>query len=581
LPSSVSNLNPLIEFEPTFGTGMYYAVGVGAINTQHQYNVVDTLSAQKGSHSLKFGVDFRRLSPYVNNFNSYAMVPLFPDIPSLEAGNTSLTFVENFAPDTFLFHNLSFFGQDTWRVNPRLTLTYGLRWDMDFAPTTESAPGFAAVTGFSYSDVSNLALAPSGTRIFGTRYGSFAPRIGAAYQISQRPDHSLVFRGGFGVFYDMVSTEAFDIDVLVAYPFFGSKAVADTPFPTLPSVAAPAPIVPPDAAQGTLVGFDPHLNVPYTLEWSAALEQGLGKDQTLTVSYIGSSGRRLLATEALTSPNANYVSADLIGNAGTSSYNALQGQFQRRLSKGLQAIGSFTWSHSIDDGSYGAYTNGGFASVNLNKGDSDYDVRRAFSAALTYDVPTISTNAFAKAILGGWSSENIFQIHSAPPINVVDAGFFALTHQNSSIVVTPDLVPGQPVYLYGPQYPGGKALNPAAFMSPPVDPVSGVPTRQGDLGRNSLRGFGVTQWDFAVHRDFPLRERLKLQFRAEMFNVLNHPNFGPFDTNFGINDPFFGKSTTMLGQALLTQGIIGNGGQSTLYQLGGPRSIQLALKLMF
>jgi hypothetical protein len=580
-PASVAGDNPLLEFEPSFGTGMFYAIGVGAINTQHQYNVVDTLSVQRGPHSLKFGVDYRRLSPYVSNFNSYASVPVFADIASLESGNTSFTFVDSWAPDTFLFHNLSAFGQDTWRVNPRLTLTYGLRWDVDFAPTTENNPQFAAVTGFSYSNPSNLALASPGTPIFNTTYGSFAPRVGVAYQISQKPEHTLVLRSGFGVFYDMVSTEAFDIDVLVAYPFFGGNTFTNTPFPTLPAVAAPPAIIPPNASQGTLVGFDPHLNVPYTLEWSAALEQGLGKDQTFTLSYLGSSGRRLLATEAITAPNANYAAADLVGNAGTSSYNALQAQFQRRLSKGLQTLLSYTWSHSIDDGSYGAYTNGTFANINVNKGDSDYDVRNTFSGALTYEVPVPSRNAFVKAIMGGWSSENIIQVHSAPPINVVDAGFFALTRQNSSIVVTPDVVAGQRLYLYGPQYPGGKALNPGAFTSPPVDPTTGNPQRQGDLGRNSLRGFGLTQWDFAIHRDFALREKLKLQFRAEMFNVLNHPNFGPFDTNFGINDPNFGKSTAMLGQTLQTQGVIGNGGLSPLYQLGGPRDIQLALKLSF
>ena len=106
-----------------------------------------------------------------------------------------------------------------------------------------------------------------------------------------------------------------------------------------------------------------------------------------------------------------------------------------------------------------------------------------------------------------------------------------------------------PFYIYGPEYPGGKALNPNAFTNPPVDPTTGLPTRQGDLGRNALRGFGLTQWDFAVHRDFPIREALKLQFRAEMFNVLNHPNFAPYDTNFGVGDPYFGQATEMLGQS--------------------------------
>jgi hypothetical protein len=123
------------------------------------------------------------------------------------------------------------------------------------------------------------------------------------------------------------------------------------------------------------------------------------------------------------------------------------------------------------------------------------------------------------------------------------------------------------------------AFNPAAFVNPPVDPNTGLPLRQGNVPRNFLRGFGATQWDFAIHRNFPIHESLKLQFRAEMFNFLNHPNFGSPNNGFGF--PGFGVSTEMLGQYLASPGSVGSGGFSPLYQIGGPRSIQLALKLQF
>jgi hypothetical protein len=118
-------------------------------------------------------------------------------------------------------------------------------------------------------------------------------------------------------------------------------------------------------------------------------------------------------------------------------------------------------------------------------------------------------------------------------------------------------------------------------MDPPVDPTSGNPIRQGTLGRNALRGFGATQWDLAVHREFPIWESLYLQFRAEMFNVLNHPNFGPPSSSFGF--PGFGVATQMLGQSLNSgfSGNLGNGAFDPLYQIGGPRSVQFALKLSF
>lgn len=220
----------------------------------------------------------------------------------------------------------------------------------------------------------------------------------------------------------------------------------------------------------------------------------------------------------------------------------------------------------------------------MNRGSSDFDIRNTLSVAFTYDVPAPKINAFASAILSGWSLQNIVFARSAPPAYVSDGNFFFFAN-NVVANIRPDLVPGQPVYLYGPQYPGGKAFNPAAFTDPPSAPIGPncpfglCPTRQGTTPRNFLRALGATQWDFAVHRDFPIHESLKLQFRAELFNVLNHPNFGAPNGIFGTSS--FGLSSQMLGQSLTGFGGGGSGGLNPLYQLGGPRSIQLALKLQF
>jgi hypothetical protein len=573
IPAGINVDNMLINYYIIEGN-MYLAAGRNSANWQHQYNWVDTLSIQEGTHSLKFGADYRRLTPYFKP-PLYIQEPAFATVADAEVGNAEFIFQGTETKATFLFQNLGVFAQDTWKVNPRLSLTYGLRWDVDFTPSSESGPSFPSVTGFSLNNLSNLALGPTGAPIFSTKYGNVAPRVGIAYQLSQDPNRGTVLRGGFGVFYDLATSTAGSVGVF-SYPF----ETYILPPGTYP-LAAPVlpPIIPPGPTQGTLIAFDPGLTLPYTLEWSFAAEQALGPSQTFTASYIGSAGRRLLATESITNPNPNYAAADLIANGGKSNYNALQAQFQRRLSQGFQALASYTWSHSIDDGSYGEYANGSIANANINKGNSDFDIRQTFSAALTYDLPALKVNRFAGALLHGWSFENILQVHSAPPVEVVDGLFAALTKQNSSILVRPDVVPGQPLYLYGSQYAGGKALNPNAFMNPPTDPVSGEPLRQGDLGRNALRAFGLTQWDFALHRDFPIREGIRLQFRAEMFNLLNHPNFAPFDTSFG-TDPLFGLSTASLGQYLVGP-TAGNGGYSSLYNLGGPRSIQLALKLFF
>jgi hypothetical protein len=112
-----------------------------------------------------------------------------------------------------------------------------------------------------------------------------------------------------------------------------------------------------------------------------------------------------------------------------------------------------------------------------------------------------------------------------------------------------------------------------------VDPSTGLPIRQGDLGRNGLRALALRQWDFAVRREFPIHEQIKLQFRADLFNMLNHPNFGPFNNSFTNGNVFFGQSTSMLNQSL--GGEAGTGTQNPLYTPGGPRSGELALKLIF
>jgi len=579
----------LVFYVTSLGNNPSISAGAGAHNKQQQINLVDSLSLQKGSHSLKFGIDYRRLSPLYDNV-PYLQNDTFADIPSADTGTLYYGAVESSLPVSFLFRNLGVFAQDTWHIVPRLTMTYGLRWDVEFVPSSD--PEFPAVTGFDLSNLSNLALLPAGTPPYKTEWGNIAPRMGLAYQVSANQSWQTVLRGGLGVFYDLAASEAGNTLGGLTYPFGSLGFIAGIPyggtatFPLSAANAAPAPIVPPNAGTG-LYAFDPNLTSPYTLEWNVAVEQALGQQQTMTVSYIGAVGRRLIQSAEIFGPNPNLGFAELIANQGASDYNALQLQFQRRLSRGLQVFASYSWSHSIDTGSAGSPGSGSNAlsalNSNVNRGPSDFDIRNAFSTGLTYDVPAPKGNAFAHTILRGWSTENIIQARSAPPVDVYYADLGQLSN-GFYTNVRPDVVAGQPFYLYGPQYPGGKAFNLAAFSSPPLDPVTGYPDNQGNLPRNALRGFGMSQWDFAVHREFPIHESLKLQFRAEMFNVLNHPNFGPPVGNLGgpgVLNPQFGQSIQLLGQSLAGTYGVGSGAFNPLYQVGGPRSIQLALKLLF
>lgn len=559
--------------------------GQGQTTVQRQINLVDALAVQKGPHRLKFGVDFRRLSPLLQVV-SYGQDVSFLDVPSAANGNLFITSLTTGHSATLLFRNLGAFAQDTWQVMPRLTLTYGLRWDVDFAPSSVNGPSLVSVTGFDLNDLSGLALAPAGAPLFRTSYGNVAPRVGVAYQLSQSPDWQTAVRGGFGVFFDLATQEVGNNIFGAQYPFGANSTTFGGVFPLSAAASAPPPVEPPNAGNGgVLDAFDPNLKLPYTLEWNATIEQALGRQQTLSVAYVGSAGKRLIQTAVILAPNPNFAEAQLVSNATSSDYNSLQLQFQRRMVQGLQVLASYSYAHSIDEGSAGsAY--GNFANLlaqglspDANRGPSDFDIRHAFSAGLTYDIPVPNANAVVRDLLGGWSTENFILARSAVPVNIQDIDFSQIN--GAFAAIRPDVVPGQPLYLYGSQYPGHKAFNPAAFMSPPTSTSPGVPLRQGNLGRNALRGFGATQWDFAVHRTIPVHDTLKIQFRAELFNVLNHPNFAPPLPYFGFGG--FGVSTEMLGQYL--SGGFGSsasaGALSPLYQLGGPRSIQVALKLIF
>jgi hypothetical protein len=571
-----------------------FTTGPVVHNLQRQWNVVDTVTAQKGSHSLKFGVDYRRLTP-LSDPSRYAQLGLLLDVPSAQEGQLIESIAVASQGATLLFRNLSLFAQDSWRASNRLNLTYGLRWDTDFAPVSVSGPSLVSATGFNPSDLSNIALAPSGTPPFHTNFRNFAPRFGAAYQIAQQPNWALVARGGFGVFYDLATSETANI-IMARYPFEGSQNTQlGGTFPLGASASAAPPIAPPSSTSpGDGLFFNPNLKSPYTLEWNVALEQALGRQQSLSITYVGAAGRDLLQPNTLFHPNPEFRFATFVSNTATSDYHALQARFERRLSRGLQVFSSYTWAHSIDTGSAGSFNFSSNESSGLgnpgNRGPSSFDIRHAFSTGITYAIPSVDVHPIVRQITRGWSVQSIFEAHTALPVDVSVPRFQQLAN-NLGTDVRPDVLPGIPLYLYGSQYPGGKAFNdtPGAgtcsdgtpsvgpFCAPAAD-ANGNPSHQGDLGRNALRGLGMFQWNLGVHRDFPIHESLALQFRAEMFNVLNHPNFAP--PSGGLGSTGFGRSSQILSD-YLGGGAGFAGGFNSLYQVGGPRSMQFALKLSF
>jgi hypothetical protein len=325
-----------------------------------------------------------------------------------------------------------------------------------------------------------------------------------------------------------------------------------------------------------------------------ALEQTLSPNQTFKISYLGSAGRRLLRDDIINHPSATLPNLYLTTNKGYSNYNALQLQFQRRLSRNLQALVSYNWSHSLDlnssDYAFDVYSNGaGIPSqvynIRRDYGNSDFDIRQSFSAAVTYNIPAANIrNSLAHVLLRNWSIDSINSARTGTPFNVLyspatDEAF--VNGQSTPALFRPDQVSGQPVWLNDHNAPGGKELNPAAFAIPSA-------FGQGSEGRNNIRGFPLLEMDLAVRRQFNITEKVRLQFRAEGFNIINHPNFGNPLNNIGTCSlgapcaPVFGWGTSqaMLNQSLGSSNYDG-GSLGSLYQVGGPRSFQLSARLQF
>jgi hypothetical protein len=573
-PSGFSSANgAFLMFIPGAGE---YGQGKLATDEQRQINLVDNLSLTLGSHQLKFGVDYRWLSPFSNPF-SYRQYAQFsgvtcPAMPpctgSAVSGTAQLAEASAFQGDALLTRNFSFYGQDTWKITPRFTITYGLRWDIN-PPLRGKNLSNDPFTVDGLNDPATMTLAPRGTPLYQTTYGNVAPRLGLAYQIIQKPNWDTVLRAGFGIFYDLGSGSLGGVSSY--FPYSANNIIASAPFPLSPQNAAP-PALTVNPPVGTINIADPNLKLPRSYQWNVALEQSLGGSQSLSITYIGAIGRDLLRVTDLFNPNPNFQYVGITDNSATSNYNALQLKFGRRLSRGFQGLASYTFSHSIDNASTDAFANylntpAALGSPNIDRGDSDFDIRHSFTAGVTYNLPAPGSDKVVHAIFGDWSLDSFVMARSAPPVDIVGSQIFV---DGVTVMPRPDVVPGMPLVLYGPQYPGGKAFNPVVFTPAPAG-------QQGDFGRNVLRGFGAWQADLALQRQFPVTEKLNLRFRAEFFNIFNHPNFG--SPNNTIGSPLFGQSTQTLASSLGSGGA--NGGFNSLYQVGGPRSIQLALKLQF
>ena len=635
-----------------------------ANNGNDQLNIIDNFGWVKGSHRFKFGVDFRQFDPAYDqaNFNenntfgqTTTALPGFPSIqnvcplsvlpagvsatvPGYICGQATTSNLQHNFIQHFRYRQFSSFAQDTWKMSKRLTLTYGVRWEINPAfQWTSHNPGFSVQSStFNLSNLRGININPFGTSPYPTTWGNFSPRAGLAYHLSDSPKWGRVLRIGYGLFYDTGA----QVGASLSNPFNGRfnnvGAGASSPIVQYPITLANAAYVTPPAARLTLPVsnggtdnlIDPHFKLPYVHQINVTFEQQLGARQSLTASYVGALGRRLMgslvypandgnpAVFAQINPLTGVATPDalvILGNYSTSSYHSLQTRFQRQFAGGMSALASYTWSHSIDDAS----VNGQVATTTLPtaaslasglplallRASSDFDVRQNLALSLVYDIPS-PTNSIARAILGHWSFDPIYHYQTAVPIDLLTGVTGALGA--TAYAERPNLIGGVPVYVYGPGCaaqnkgqgcPGGVELNTAAvsasaaaaagclaptatnakgaFCTPA--PVGGQAV-SGNLGRNVVRGLPLQELDFSLHRDFHIREQIRIRLQADMFNVFNHPSFGSEGAT--LNGATFGTITSMANSSLGATSSAGSG-FNPIFNTGGPRNFQFALKLFF
>ncbi len=545
-----------------------HIVGVGdsesntnsASGSVHQWNLRDNFNVQAGRHLIKLGVDERRIASHLHPA-ALSVQADFLDLDSMLNNAVSALVVTATNPANPILNQFSLFAQDDWKMSKALSLSLGLRWDLAPPPKGEDGQDAYTILG-DVNTPASLRVAPRGTPLWHTGWYNFAPRAGVAWAENSEPGKELIVRAGGGVFFDTSNQPA--LRAFSGLGFANSIHFAGQPLPVTPAELNVLPPGSPPYGGTNAFDFPTHLQLPYSWQWDFAVEKALGRSQTLTASYVGASGQRLLEEQRrnVNQANPNFGDITFYPPGLTSSYQAMQLKFQRSLVQGVQTLVSYTWAHALDYGS----TDPAFPLIH---GNSDLDVRHNVEAAVSWDVPRPSGSYRKRNLLGGWRIDGRLLARTGFPVDL-GGNFFLDPITGNTYTSGVDLTPNMPLYLHGSGFPGGRIFNGGINAA---NPAFSVPQgdAQGDAPRNLVRGFSALQGNAGVRRAFQFHDSLNFQIGAEMFNVTNHPNFGYIDPY--LPDLLFGQPTKLLNQSF--------GPTGSVYQQGGPRSMQISLRLTF
>jgi len=552
------------------------------------YSIDQKFSRHLGRHLFKFGGRYvRTVGSRTNPENPLYTFNNLADLAANIPGTVTITFGSH-GPHSSRMFEFGFFGQDDFRVNSRLVLNLGMRYDFYsnnvVKPTGDVPVGIVNLSPATDLHKFNFGPArPLDNPVENDGWANLGPRLGFAYDFDGKG--KTVVRGGFGVLFagqvpalyrQSVSHPVVPFRIIysaaeaqrlgIRYPFYAEEVL---------------PIAERDvAASGRTLIFsvlDPELQNPYTMNFQLNVQRSLGQDLMLEVGYVGVRGvkfplqRRFNLPDRITGerPNPQIIPGGFyVDNSESTVYHSLQTSLRKRFTRGLSFDAHYTYGKALafSGGDVGVYYGTDvnenviqdFFNLATDRGPSTGDVTHRFIADTIYRLPELKDWGFAplRQALGGWQISGIFTARSGSPV-------FITQSCSNSYHCRPDYVGGDTVMKEmvetGTCRAGGRCdiqyVNTAAFNLVPVN--QGMAVRPGTAGKSLVRTPGAWNVELSLAKNFKIAEKKTLQFRADMFNALNHVNLG--GPNSSINSSQFGRISSA----------------------GGMRSMQMALRFQF
>lgn len=570
-------------------------------------HVTDSLTWIVGAHQFRFGGEYRRVNlnenyytgergtyvfsgsegpwstaPTAADANADKNTKILADFLGGYLSSGSITIGKQ--PREVFVNTLSGFAQDAWQLKPRLTVNYGVRYDYEGAlhNSNKDLSIFDAAKG-------GLVFQGNGIdSIYPPIYTSVSPRLGFSYQPKQ--NGNTVLRGGVGLFYDTPNLNVF----LSQNPGNGGAVgLQGNPAGANPVKTLTVPnqtIVPGQLLSSKsstpwfgLFSVNQNFRNAHSLNYSFNVQQAFGPRVIAQIGYVGSEARKLILLRDINQPAPsaegvndsavrqanrpyntafpNFGAINQVDSVGTANYNSLQAELRTQSWHGLATQASYTWGHNLDNGSqYRSALPQDSTNIKGDYGNSDYDVRNTFSANLSYDVPGAAVGPHW--LTHGWQANSLLAIHGGQPFSILSSNDNSGTGEGFQRAVQ---VSSKPFAGVKHKLVNGEEfwINPASFEDGPTG------TFVGTSRRNQIYGPGYQSVDLSVFKSGSIHETVKIQFRAEFFNLFNHYNFAP-------------PSNTVDSEGLgLISDTIGDYNGAPGIGPGEPFNAQLGLKILF